>query len=127
MQDFTEITREEILNKLADVYLNGSDVSIGIALETEKASRQFIKELKAKLSEHELSKKQKAFWNTSFLSNEMNHVRILARYSKQYFFAISPAYFVTNQKTLEKFPEAVDSVRNAQACMTKYENYLIKE
>lgn len=126
MQDFTEITREEILNKLADVYLNGSDVSIGIALETETASRQFIKELKAKLSEHELSKKQKAFWNTSFLSNDANHVKVLARYAR-YFFAIFPAYFVTDQKTLEKFPEAVDSVRNAQACMAKYENYLIRE
>ncbi len=45
MQDFTEITREEMLNKLVDVYLNESDVSIGVALETNKKSREFVKEL----------------------------------------------------------------------------------
>ena len=61
------------------------------------------------------------------LYNGETHTSVMARYSDQYFFAISPTYFVTTKETLEKFPEAVDSVGCTQACMAKHENYLIKE
>lgn len=127
MQDFTEITREELLNKLVDVYLNETNVNVGIALETDKKSREFVKELRAKLSERKLTKAQKEIWRAGWLENGTNKVRVLARYNGQYFFAIFPAYFVTDQKTLEKFPEAVEGIYNTQACMAKHENYLIKD
>lgn len=127
MQDFTEITREEILNKLVDVYLNDTNVNVGIALETDKKSREFVKELRAKLSERKLTKKQKEMWRAGWLENATNHTTVMARYNSQYFFAICPTYFVTTKETLEKFPEAVEGIYNMQACMAKHENYLIKD
>lgn len=90
MQDFTEITREEILNKLVDVYLNDNDVSVGIALETNKKSCEFVKELRARLSERKLTKAQKDIWRAGWLHNGETHTSVMARYSDQYFFAIFP-------------------------------------
>jgi len=127
MQDFTEITREEILNKLENIYLNETNVNVGIALETDKKSREFVKELRAKLSERKLTKAQKEVWRAGWLENAENHTRVLARYNDHYFFAIFPTYFVTTKETLEKFPEAVEGIYNMQACMARHENYLIKD
>ena len=127
MQDFTEITREEILNKLADVYLNETNVNIGIALDTDKKSREFVKELRAKLSGRKLTKTQKEIWRAGWLENAETHTTVMARYNSQYFFAICPTYFVTTKETLEKFPEAAEGIYNMQACYARHENYLIKE
>ena len=127
MQDFTEITRAEMLSKLEEIYLNETDVSVGIALESDKKSREFVKELRAKLSERKLTKAQKEIWRAGWLENGTNHTTVMARYNGQYFFAICPTYFVTTKETLEKFPEAVEGIYNTQACMAKHENYLIKE
>lgn len=127
MTDFTEITRAEMLSKLEEIYLNESNVNVGIALETDKKSREFVKELRAKLSERKLTKAQKEVWRAGWLENGVNKVRVFARYNSQYFFAISPTYFVTTKETLEKFPEAFDCVRNTQAYYVRHENYLIKD
>ena len=127
MQDFTEITRAEMLSKLEEIYLNETNVSVGIALETDKKSREFVKELRAKLSERKLTKTQKEMWRAGWLYNGETHTTVMARYNSQYFFAISPTYFVTTKETLEKFPEAFDCVRNTQACYARHENYLIKD
>ena len=127
MQDFTEITRAEMLSKLEEIYLNETNVNVGIALETDKKSREFVKELRAKLSERKLTKIQKEMWRAGWLYNGETHTTVMARYNSQYFFAISPTYFVTTKETLEKFPEAFDCVRNTQACYARHENYLIKD
>lgn len=127
MQDFTEITRAEMLSKLEEIYLNETNVNVGIALETDKKSREFVKELRAKLSERKLTKKQKEMWRAGWLKNAETHTTVMARYNSQYFFAIFPTYFITTKETLEKFPEAFECVRNTQACYARHENYLIKE
>lgn len=127
LNDFTEITREEMLNKLVDVYLNESDVNIGVALETNKKSREFVKELRAKLSERKLTKAQKEIWRAGWLHNGETRTTVMARYNSQYFFARCPTYFVTTKETLEKFPEASEGIYNMQACYARHENYLIKD